>query len=300
MCKGSLTGLDINTIPINSTENLDVSETRYTLNDLLYLMARLRDPETGCPWDIKQTLTSINHSTIEEAYELVDALQQSVKANGKADDHVQEELGDVLFQVVFYSQLAKEDGGFQFEDVVHGLTEKLIRRHPHVFPQQNLQEKTPIQSRNEEDIKAQWEAIKQGERQGKSQQGLFDDIPAALPALIRAQKIQKRTSNVGFDWSDALSALDKVEEEIAELRHAIQFENAQRSADEMGDVLFSCVNVARLLKIDAESTLEAGSQKFQSRFEYVACELAAAGKNLESSNVAEMNTLWEQAKQLGL
>ncbi|MCK5880864.1 MAG: nucleoside triphosphate pyrophosphohydrolase [Sinobacterium sp.] len=277
-----------------------MSLERYTINDLLYLMARLRDPVDGCPWDIKQTLTSINHSTIEEAYELVDALQHAVGATGKADAHVKEELGDVLFQVIFYSQLAKEDGSFSFNDVVHELTTKLVRRHPHVFPERDLRARSDQQSKNESAIKQQWEDIKQEERSNKNQPALFADIPKALPALIRAQKIQKRASNTGFDWPDALSALNKVEEEAAELRYAIQSETPERAAEEMADLLFSCVNVSRLMQLDAESTLEKASKKFQQRFAHIEHQLSLKGEGLEEASLVDMNALWDEAKKLGL
>ena len=269
----------------------------YTLDHLLYLMARLRDPIDGCAWDRKQTLTSINHSTIEEAYELVDALQQSMKESGKANDHVQEELGDVLFQVVFYSQLAKEDNSFQFSDVVNGLVEKLIRRHPHVFPGESLTARASDLNKSEEAIKTSWETIKQTERKDKSQQGVFDDIPRALPALIRAQKIQKRASNIGFDWPNAQAALHKVEEETVELRHALIHESPERAEEELADLLFSCVNVSRLMKSDAESTLEKANLKFQRRFQYIEKKLLNNNSSLEEASLAVMDELWEEAKR---
>ena len=271
----------------------------YNLDDLTYLMARLRDPVDGCPWDIKQTLLSINTSTIEEAYELVDALQQSMEQTGSADAQVKEELGDVLFQVVFYSQLAKEGNSFDLHDVIHDLTKKLIRRHPHVFPEQDLHGRI-TQSLNEDEIQRQWELIKQEERDTKQHNRVFDDIPKALPSLIRAQKIQKRTANIGFDWPDALSALSKVEEEVAELRYALQSEGQQRAEEELADVLFSCVNVSRLMQCNAEQALEQANIKFQQRFTFVEKQLQNKNTTLEQASLVEMDALWDEAKRQGL
>ena len=272
----------------------------YNLDDLLYLMDRLRDPKDGCSWDLKQNLTSINHSTIEEAYELVDALQLAQAEKGLPDQQVQEELGDVLFQVIFYCQLAKESSCFAWEDVVNSLTQKLVRRHPHVFPHGNLKARVAAQEQSSDKIKVEWEVIKQLERSEKKQLGLFDDIPRALPALMRAQKIQKRASQQGFDWPNALSALTKVEEELAELRHAIEFESESRAADELADLLFSCVNVSRHLHIDAELTLERANAKFQRRFNFIEQQLNKKGSTLDQASLAQMDDLWDQAKQSGL
>ena len=273
----------------------------YTIDDLNYLMARLRKPDTGCPWDLKQTLISINDSTIEEAYELVDALQQSFAHNGKADQQVLEELGDVLFQVIFYAQLAKEEGSFQFADIVHVLCEKLIRRHPHVFPDRELyaEHSEPV---SEAEVKRQWEQIKAEERAEKAQlqqqsAGFFDDLPLALPALKRAQKIQKRAANIGFDWPNAVAALSKIDEELAELKQALDTQDAAASEQELADLIFSCVNVARHLQADAESLLEQANQKFMRRFGYIEAQLAQQGTSLEQASLVEMDSLWEQAKR---
>jgi len=279
--------------------------TLYTIDDLQYLMQRLRDPRDGCPWDLKQSLTSINGSTIEEAYELVDALQQSVAQTGKADAHVKEELGDLLFQVIFYSQLTKEEGSFDFNDVVHQLTAKLIRRHPHVFPNQALHERHQGEV-DEAEVKRQWEAIKAEERAEKAQGGIFDDVPKALPALKRAQKIQKRAANFGFDWPDAQAALEKVSEELAELKQAITELDDELPAskiaaeDELADLLFSCVNVARHLSCDSESVLERANQKFVRRFSYIEQSLNQQKLSMESASLAQMDALWDEAKQEGL
>ncbi len=267
----------------------------YTLEDLLYLMQRLREPETGCPWDIKQTFTSINGSTIEEAYELVDAIQHSAQ-NNYLDEHVKEELGDVLFQVVFYSQLADENGDFNFQQVVDVLTQKLIRRHPHVFPDGDLNARRQGQI-DEAEVKRQWEAIKAEERGEKTQTGLFDDVPLSLPSLKRAQKIQKRASNVGFDWPDAQSAAQKLHEEVAEVQTALDQGDAEQVADELADLMFACVNVARHLGQDAESLAERANKKFLNRFVYIEESLAKQGLDCETASLAQMDDLWEAAKQ---
>ena len=262
----------------------------YSLQDLLYLMARLRDPDGGCPWDLQQDFQSITASTIEEAYELVDAIMLA------DNTQIREELGDVLFQVVFYAQLGSEQALFDFPDIVHGLTEKLIRRHPHVFPEGNLRARHQ-QSLSEEAVKGQWEAIKQQERQGKKQHGLLDDIPRALPALKRAQKMQKRASSVGFDWQNAQQALTKVKEEIIELEQAINNADAENIAEEVGDMLFSCVNVARLLKVDAEQAVERCNRKFERRFSAIEEALNKQGSNVQQASLLEMDGLWNAAKQ---
>ena len=221
---------------------------QYTLQDLLRVMERLRDPEHGCPWDLDQDFRSIVPSTLEECYELAEAIEH--------DDfpHVAEELGDVMFQVVFYAQLGKERGLFTFDGVVNTLVDKLVRRHPHVFANGDIEgvvgERTEVA-----DVKVTWEAIKQQEREARRQTGALADVPVALPALARAQKLQKRAARVGFDWSDVGGVLDKVEEEIRELRSAMEEGDHLGTAEEAGDVLFSLVNLVRHLKLDAETAL---------------------------------------------
>lgn len=273
-----------------SSHDAKPEDRRYTLDDLLYLMARLRDPQYGCPWDVEQTMQSILPSTIEEAYELADAIQQ-----GDASQ-IKEELGDVLFQVIFHSQLGKELNWFDFPAVVHVLADKLVRRHPHVFAHGDLY--APVDEKPDvATIKQQWEAIKAEERKGKKQHGLLDDVPQALPALKRAQKLQKRVSGVGFDWPDALSAISKIREELDELEQAIRQQDADNIHEEAGDVLFSCVNVARHLKVDAEQALSDANRKFERRFRSVEQQLAQQGKTPAQSSLMEMDQLWEQAKQ---
>jgi nucleoside triphosphate diphosphatase len=263
----------------------------YQLDDLLYLMQRLREPQMGCPWDTKQTMQSITPYTIEEVYELVDAIEQM------DNTQIQEELGDVLFQVVFYAQIAKEQQQFDFKEIIHNLVEKLIRRHPHVFLNGDLYGKTDEQI-DEQTIKQRWEEIKQQERADKQWHGLLADIPKALPALKRAQKIQKRVAKIGFDWTDALAALSKVKEEITELEQALLSREPARIQEEMGDVIFSCVNVARHLQVDAEQALQGCNKKFEKRFAFIEQALAEQGRTVEQSNLLEMDDLWQQSKRI--
>ena len=205
---------------------------KFKLDDLVQLMATLRHPEYGCPWDLKQDYRSIAPSTLEEAYELVDAIE---KENFES---FREELGDLLFQVVFYSQLASEEQAFDFHDVVDGLVAKLIRRHPHVFPSGSLESAGPRGDTTEEQVKQSWEAIKRQERNTKGENSELDDVPVCLPSLIRAQKLQKRASSVGFDWQTSVGVWSKLAEELAELRAAINEENHSAVEEELGDVFF--------------------------------------------------------------
>ncbi|MBC6906936.1 nucleoside triphosphate pyrophosphohydrolase [Saccharophagus sp. K07] len=264
----------------------------YSVSDLVYLMARLRDPETGCPWDLKQSYKSITPSTIEEAYEVVDAIE-------KEDyPHLKEELGDLVFQAIFYSQLAHEDGLFTFADVVHSLVEKLIRRHPHVFPTGTLNPEAGSASLDEAQVKRQWEEIKQEERKGKGVDGILADVPIALPALTRASKLQKRAAQVGFDWPDADGVLEKLQEEIQELRVAISQSDRAAIEEEFGDVLFTCVNLSRHLKLDAEAALRSANAKFVNRFEYMEKEIAKAGLDIRNQSADQLEEWWNRAKEV--
>jgi len=253
-------------------------------------MTRLRDPDFGCPWDIKQSFESIVPSTLEECYELADAIEQ------KNMPHVAEELGDVLFQVIFYCQLGKEQALFDFSGVVHALVDKLLRRHPHVFVNGDINTQA-VESIDTEAVKANWEAIKRQERLAKSQSGVLADIPRALPALPRAQKLQKRAAHVGFDWAELSQVLANLEGEIAELRGALNEGNAEHIEDEFGDVLFSAVNVGRHLNIDAERALRRANRKFERRFSSMESKAAEANKALESMAPLELDALWRAAKQ---
>lgn len=264
---------------------------RYTLSDLLTLMARLRKPKTGCSWDLKQNFRSITPSTIEEVYEVVDAIEREDFAQ------LREELGDLLFQIVFYSQLAAEDGRFDFADIIDGLTAKLLRRHPHVFPDGTLHSERTLESALEtQQVAVQWEQLKRREREMKGQHSVLDDVPLALPSLPRAQKLQKRVSRVGMDWADLASATDKIDEELAELREAIAADDREAFQEELGDLFFSCVNVARLSKLDAESVLRAANAKFEQRIRSVEAALARDGRDWMDCGEKELDDYWRAAK----
>ena len=266
----------------------------YQLDDLLHLMARLRDPQHGCPWDLQQDYASIVPHTLEEAYEVADAI-------AKRDfPQVRDELGDLLFQVVYYSQLGREDGHFDFAQVVDGITRKLVRRHPHVFPDGDLHGPLDLPRLDEATIKRRWEEIKAEERAEKAaapeQLSLLDDVPAALPALSRAAKLQKRAANVGFDWADAAPVVAKIQEELDEVREAMANGQAAQVAEELGDLLFVMVNLARHLRVDAEDALRQANAKFERRFRYIEDALKAQGRSPQEASLAEMDALWDAAK----
>lgn len=251
-------------------------------------MARLRDPHAGCPWDIKQDYASITPSTLEEAYEVVDAIEKQDFV------HLKEELGDLLFQVIFYSQLGQEQNRFEFASVVSDLVGKLIRRHPHVFPDGTLHSRVDNRHTLPSDIKARWEAIKQQERDDKGAQGLLADVPLALPALSRAAKLQKRAASVGFDWDNVQQPIAKVREELEEVEDALATKDHAAVVEEIGDLFFAVVNISRHLKIDPEQALRAANQKFEQRFGYIEQQ---AQQPLTETSLDEMNKLWEQAKR---
>ncbi|MDE1168931.1 MAG: nucleoside triphosphate pyrophosphohydrolase [Pseudomonas sp.] len=267
----------------------------YTLQDLLALMARLRDPVYGCPWDIKQTYASIIPYTLEEAYEVADAIERS------DFEHLQGELGDLLFQVVYYSQLAREEGRFEFDGVVDSITRKLIRRHPHVFPTGDLYAPLDVPKLSEAQVKLRWDEIKAQERAEKAvapqQLSLLDDVPVALPAMARAGKLQKRAGSVGFDWPQALPVLDKVREELDEVLEAMADNDSAALADEVGDLLFSVVNLARHLKVDPENALRGANRKFERRFRFIEQALRDTLRPIENCTLEELDALWGEAKR---
>lgn len=268
----------------------------YQLNDLLHLMARLRDPQYGCPWDLKQSYASIVPHTIEEAYEVADAIERG------DFEHLPGELGDLLFQVVYYSQLAREEGRFEFSQVVDGITRKLLRRHPHVFADGDLYGAPDAAKLNEAAVKQRWEEIKAEERAEKAaapeQLSLLDDVPQALPALSRAIKLQKRAAQVGFDWPEALPVVDKVREELDEVLEAMSENDPEAIAEEIGDLLFVVGNLARHLKVDPESALRAANGKFERRFRFIEQALREAGRAMQDCALEELDALWGQAKKL--
>jgi MazG family protein len=253
------------------------------------IMARLRDRQAGCPWDVEQTFATIAPYTIEEAYEVADAIERNDMPALK------EELGDLLFQVVFHSRMAEEADLFTFDDVAAALSDKMVGRHPHVFGDGEV--------RTAAGQTAAWEEHKAAERKRKAKGGngahsVLDDVPVNLAALARAQKIQKRASRVGFDWGDAGTALDKVEEEVRELRTELAHDvrSQERLDEEIGDLLFAVVNVGRLAGADAETALRRATIKFERRFRRVEAMLRERGKTPEQSTLAEMDALWDAVK----
>ena len=264
----------------------------YTLADLEQLMARLRDPVDGCPWDLKQTWNTIVPHTLEEVYEVVEAIEN------EDFTHVREELGDLLFQIIFYCQFAREQERFQLQDVIHDIVVKLLRRHPHVFPEGTLESRRdPNQTPQEADIKNTWEAIKKREK-GESVESLLAGVPVTLPALKRAEKIQKKAARVGFDWPEVEPVVDNLKFEITELQDVMASDNIEAMEDELGDILFSAVNLARHLKISPDQALRKSVRKFQSRFEMM--EQICNKKDLDfaSLTLEEKDDLWRQAKKL--
>ncbi len=272
----------------------------HTLHDLLTLMSNLRHPELGCSWDRKQTLQTLTAYTLEEVYEVIDAVER------RDDAQLQDELGDLLFQIVFYSQIAAEDGRFGFADVVHAIADKLLRRHPHIFPDATLGSfgNSAGAGITAEQVAANWELIKNAEREEKAARGdnaetvsLMDDVPASLPAMDRARKLQKRAASVGFDWEDYRPVLIKLQEEIAELQLEIAADNPMKVVTELGDVLFTCANLARHLGIDPETALRASNRKFEERFRQLEQKATALTGSLATLSNAEMNILWDEIKK---
>jgi len=252
------------------------------IDRLIAIMARLRDAETGCPWDREQTFASIAPYTVEEAYEVADAIER-----GDLSD-LKEELGDLLLQVVFHGRMAEELGAFSFEDVAEAIGDKLIRRHPHVFEGRHYD--------TVEEQTAAWEAGKAAERAGKGAAGVLDDVPVGLPALTRAVKLSKRAAKVGFVWPTVHEVVAKLHEEVGELEAEIAAGDLENAAKELGDVLFVVANIARTLDVDPEDALRGTNAKFVKRFKYIEDVLAARGRTPEQSDLAEMDALWDQAK----
>ena len=257
-----------------------------SLDRLLAIMAQLRDPAAGCPWDLEQTFATIAPYTLEEAYEVADAIER-----GDLDD-LRDELGDLLLQVVFHARMAQEQGAFAFEDVAAAICDKMVRRHPHVFGDTAFDTKAAQT--------AAWEEIKAAERaaKGAHRAGVLDDVPAGLPGLVRAVKLTRRAARVGFDWPDATTVLDKLREETAELEAEIAAGDQAKAREELGDLLFVCANLARKLDVDPEDTLRAANAKFIRRFGYVEARLSADGRRPEQSDLAEMDRLWDEAKRV--
>ena len=250
---------------------------------LLEIMRRLRDPQTGCPWDIEQTFASIAPYTIEEAYEVADAIDR------QAWDELKGELGDLLFQSVFHAQMAAEAGLFTFDEVADTMSDKMVARHPHVFGAESRDKSAEQQTRD-------WEAIKAAERAAKAQTGVLDGVAPGLPALLRAHKLQKRAARVGFDWPHTAHVLDKIVEEARELEEARDKLGPDQIEEEMGDLLFVMANLARHLGVEPEAALRRANAKFTRRFARIEALLAEDGKTPEQSDLAEMDALWDRAK----
>jgi len=274
-----------------------MTEPRYDIAHLLHLMTRLREPVYGCPWDLAQSYKSITSSTLEEAYEVVDAIE---KGNFS---HLKEELGDLLFQVVFYSQLGSEDSLFDFDDVVSSVTTKLLRRHPHVFPDGTLSSRGNPDAQRDPladsvGIKSSWEKMKAEERSVKGHYSVLDDVPVAFPAVTRAAKLQKRASSVGFDWKDSHGVYDKLEEELGELKEAQALKSQADIEDELGDVLFTVINLARHLKVDPETALRKSNNKFEQRFRTMEALANEDRVDFSSESPASLNQRWNHAKRV--
>ena len=263
----------------------DAPTTQGGIQSLLDIMRQLRDPDSGCPWDLKQNFHTIVPYTIEETYELADAIA--------AEDFTQirDELGDVLFQVVFYAQMASEEALFTFEDVVEGIAEKLRRRHPHVFAATDGQRVSIVE------VKERWEQIKGEERQQKNQKGTLDDIPKALPALSRSQKLQKRAARVGFDWSELDAVREKVDEELGELAEAVSEGDSAAIESEVGDIFLAMVNLARHLGVDAEAALRKANSRFEGRFRLMEAAAAEEGRWLQEEDLEQLERRWQTAKR---
>ncbi|MDO3441766.1 nucleoside triphosphate pyrophosphohydrolase [Agrobacterium sp. V1] len=271
-------------------------EASKDISRLIEIMEALRQPETGCPWDIVQTFETIKPYTIEEAYEVADAIER------KDTDDLCDELGDLLLQVVFHARIAEEMGEFAFGDVVHAVTSKMIRRHPHVFAVSSAD--TP------ETVKLQWDQIKAEEKRERAERrarrGITEDFKAGFlggvqrsqPALTEALKLQEQAARVGFDWSDPAPILDKIEEEIAELREALAEGRPEKVADELGDLIFALVNIGRHVKADPENALRGTNTKFRRRFNHIETSLHDNGETLQAASLERMEDLWQAAKRI--
>jgi len=253
---------------------------------LLEIMARLRDPDRGCPWDRQQTFKTIAPYTVEEAYEVADAIERDDLAA------LREELGDLLLQVVYHARMAEEAGLFGFEEVAAGIGDKLVTRHPPVFGDADIKDA----AQQTED----WESRKAGERAAKAQAGVLDGVPLGLPSLSRAEKLQKRAARVGFDWPELAPVFGKIREELTELEREVAAAAPPRLEDELGDVLFAVANLARKLGVDPEQALRGTNRKFERRFRHVEARLAEGGRKPEQATLEEMDGYWDEAKARGL
>ncbi|QBY00348.1 nucleoside triphosphate pyrophosphohydrolase [Rhodophyticola sp. CCM32] len=272
---------------MNDTSDTLVQDPEGGLPRLLEIMRRLRDPETGCPWDIEQSFQTIAPYTIEEAYEVADAIDRN------AWGELEGELGDLLLQVVYHAEIGAERGLFDFGSVANAISDKMVARHPHVFGSESRDKSAEQQTRD-------WEQIKAAERAGRAKPGVLDDVALNLPALMRAEKLQKRAARVGFDWPHIGHVVAKIAEEAGELAEARDHLPPEKIAEEMGDLLFVMANLSRHLKVDPEQALRGANAKFTRRFAYIEAALAEAGKRPADSDLDEMDALWDAAKRAGL
>jgi ATP diphosphatase len=262
---------------------MNESHRQESVDDLLEIMARLRDPASGCPWDIEQTFATIAPYTIEEAYEVADAIERD------AMDELVGELGDLLLQVVYHAQMAREQGAFGFADVVAAICRKMIRRHPHVFSDSSVS--------GADELSLHWEEHKAGERERQGSGHVLADVPAALPALMRAAKLGRRAARVGFDWPDAQSVRDKVDEELEELDRAVIAGDASGVASEAGDVFFALVNYCRHLKLDPEQCLRAANARFEQRFAHIERRVNDDRSGWAGQSPDDLERFWAEAKE---
>ncbi len=253
------------------------------MDRLREIMRRLRDPQNGCPWDIEQDFSTIAPYTIEEAYEVADAIER------EAWEELKGELGDLLFQSVFHAQMAEEKGLFDFDAVADGMSDKMVARHPHVFGDESRDKSAEQQTRD-------WETIKAAERAAKAQKGVLEGVAIGLPALLRAAKLQKRAARVGFDWPETTQVLDKIQEEARELVEAKDILAQEEICEEMGDLLFVMANLARHLEVEPEEALRKANAKFERRFSYIEQRLAEQGRTTDQATLEEMDALWNEVR----
>jgi len=287
-----------------NTGNDSGLEAQTAIDRLIAIMTMLRDKQHGCPWDLEQTIKSLLPYTLEEVYEVADAIENNDLVE------LEDELGDLLFQVIFYAQIAKEQGAFDFRDIATAITDKLIRRHPHVFPDGDVEKFGIRQEIDAQQVVVNWEAIKEIEREEKRKKGgkqavqgvesILDDVPRALPAMERARKLQKRAAQVGFDWAEVAPVLEKLKEEVAEFEEALASGDLERMSDELGDVLFATINLARHSKIEPEVALRSTNRRFETRFNWIEVALYKQGKVFKDAKLEELDALWGQAKKTGL
>ncbi len=265
------------------TQGVKAPSTNTSVTDLLQLMAQLRDPNKGCPWDLAQNFESIAPYTLEEAYEVAEAIEKNDMPS------LQDELGDLLYHVIFHARLAEEQQLFSFADVVNSISNKLIRRHPHVFSSLDI---------GDDQLEKQWETQKRQERASSEKAGVLSSVNSKQPAMNHALKIQKAASSVGFDWTEVAPVFDKLDEEIDELKQEIGLEdNQQRIEEELGDVLFSCINLSRHLKVNPDGALRKASSRFSTRFSYVEKALNGSGLSIDEATDALLEKLWIEAKE---